>query len=159
MQNPPPYPEQNPPNYQPHTPPYSQTLPPYSQAAPTNYPPRPPYSQPAPPTPPYPAYSQPVPPAYPPYPPYPPYAQAQDNTTALVLEAVCSVFGLYGIGWLFRGRVGMGVALLALGFVWIAFASVATIFTAGLALLCLESHTPDPHRRRLLMLNSSLRQP
>lgn len=151
MQNSPPNPQQNPPNYQPYTPPYSQPFPP-------TYPPQPSYTQPLHPSPPHPSYSQPPPPAYPPYPPYPPYAH-QDNTTALVLEAVCSVFGLYGIGWLFRGRVGVGIALLALGFVWMAFVLVALIFTAGIAGFCFVPLHLIFIVIDVLMLNSSLRHP
>ena len=150
MQNPPPDPERKPPIYQP----------PYSQPIPPNAPPQPPYTQPLPPyPPPYPPYSQPLPP-YPP-PPYPliPYPQAQDNTTALVLEAVCSVFGIYGIGWLFRGRVLTGIVLLVGGFVWIAFAIVLTLFTFGFGLLCIGPLHILFIVGDVLLRNSELRQP
>lgn len=129
-----------------------QNQPPNPQQYPPNY--NPPYTQPTSPN--YSAYTQPLPPAYPPNPHYP---QSQDNSTAIVLEAVCSVFGLYGIGWLFRGRIGMGVGLLALGFVWIAFAVIATFFTFGLALICLGPLHVLFIVGDVLMLNSSLRQP
>lgn len=140
MQNPPPNPQQYPP--------------PYGA----------PYSQPLPPNAPYSSSTQPIPPmrqAYPPYPPYPPYPhpQAQDNSTALVLEAVCSVFGLYGIGWLYRGRVGMGIALLALGFAWVAFALVVMFFTVGIAALCFAPLHVLFIVGDVLMLNNALRQP
>lgn len=144
MQNPPPNPEQNPPF---HQPPYSQPQPPYTQ-------PLPPYPLP------YPPYSQPLPPYPPaPYPAPPPYIQAQDNTTALVLEAVCSVFGLYGIGWLFRGRVLTGIVLLVGGFVWIAIAIILTLVTFGFGLLCIGPLHVFFIVGDVLLLNSELRQP
>lgn len=127
------------------------------------YPPPPPVA-PSGPMPNYGGYAPPQP-----YPGYPPYAQpfppgyypgphSQDNTTALVLEAVCSVFGLYGIGWLFRGRVGIGIALLAAGFAWVGFALFVTIFTAFLGLLCLGPLHLLLVVGDVLMLNNSLRQ-
>lgn len=68
------------------------------------------------------------------------------------------MFGPYGIGWLFRGRVGMGIALLALGFAWIGFAFFVTLFTAGFALFCLGPLHLLLIVGDVLMLNSSLRQ-
>ncbi len=101
-----------------------------------------------------PPYSQPY--QRPTYAPYPP---SQDNSTAIVLEAVCSVFGIYGIGWLYRGHVGIGVALLALGFAWIAFAAIVTVVTLGFGLLCLGPLHVLLIVGDVLMLNNSLRQP
>ena len=157
MQNQPPDPQQYPPN---GVPPYSQPIPPNGV---------PPYSQPLPPTyPPYPSYSQPLPPAYPPYSPYslpptyPPYVynpQQQDNSTAIVLEAILSLFGLYGIGWMYRGHVGAGIALLALGFVWVAIAVVISIFTVGFGLLCIGPLHLIFIVGDVLLLNNTLRSP
>ena len=139
MQNPPPDPQQYPPNYAPnYAPGYA---PPYSQpVSPTQ-----PYSQPGYGQPSYgqPSYGQPgassppyasVAPA--PYPAYAPPRPAGDVTTALVLEAVCAVFGIYGIGWMYRGRVGTGILLLVLGFAWAAFMAISVVVTGGLAAIC-----------------------
>ena len=139
MQNPPPYPQQNPPNYQSPIPPYSQPLPTQFPAAATLFAAAPSGAALS-------AVSTLSP-------------QSQDDTTALVLEAVCSVFGLYGIGWLFRGRVGMGIALLALGFVWAGFAICRDIVYSWLCTAVFRSATPALHHRQRDDLNSSLRHP
>lgn len=133
-----------------------QNQPPNPQRYPPNY--APPYSQPAQPT--YPAapqYSQPLPPPYPPYPPYP--QQQQDNSTAVVLEAILSLFGFYGIGWMFRGHVGTGIVLLVLGFVWVGVAILITIFTFGFGLLCIGPLHLVFIVLDVLALNNTLRQP
>jgi hypothetical protein len=158
MQNQPPDPQQYPPNgaNAPYTQPIPPTNPPYPQYPQYSQPlppPYPPYSQPLPPYPPYPQ------PAPPPYPPYVSYAQLQDNSTAIVLEAILSLFGLYGIGWMYRGHIGIGIALLALGFVWVAVAVVISIFTLGFGLLCIGPLHLIFIVGDVLLLNNTLRSP
>ncbi len=151
MQNPPPDNQEYPPTYEtPYTPQSPPNLPPYTQPFPQGGPTGPGYTGPMPP----------YPPPYPqPYAYYPPHPQAQDNTTAIVLEAVLSVFGLYGIGWLYRGRTGIGVALLIGGFVWVAVAIVIIILTFGFGALCFGPLHIAFIVGDVLMLNNALRQP
>jgi TM2 domain-containing membrane protein YozV len=119
-----------------------QSQPPNPHYAPTDYPP--PYTQP-----------QPYPPA-----PYPyGYAQQQDHSTAIVLEAILSVFGIYGIGWMYRGHVATGVALLVLGFVWVGIAALISIFTLGIGLLCVGPLHLVFIALDVIALNNTLRQP
>lgn len=155
MQNPPPDNQEYPPTYEtPYTPPAPPNVPPYTQPFPQGGPTGPGYSQPMPP------YQQPYPQPYPqPYAYYPPHPQAQDNTTALVLEGVLSFFGIYGVGWLYRGRVGVGVALLVGGFVWVAVAIVIAIITFGIGALCFVPIHVAFIVGDILMLNNALRQP
>lgn len=130
MQTPPPNPDRDSP---PSQPPNTHSLPPY---------PPPPY--PLYPPPPYPPYSQPFPPYPPPYPfyPPPPYPQGRDNTTALVMEMVCAILGVYGIGWLIGRRIVAGIAILIGGLVWTFVAIVAILGTLGLAMfIVLPLHT------------------
>jgi hypothetical protein len=101
-----------------------------------------------------PPYPQPYP-----QPPYQSFQQHQDNTTALVLEGVLSFFGLYGIGWLYRGRTSVGIALLIGGFVWVAVAIVIAIITFGIGALCFVPIHIAFIVGDVLMLNNALRQP
>lgn len=121
-----------------------QSQPPNPHYAPNDYPP---------------SYAQPQPYPLAPYPPYPGYAQQQDHSTAIVLEAILSVFGIYGIGWMYRGHVGTGVALLVLGFVWIGIAALITIFTLGIGLLCVAPLHLVFIVLDVIALNNTLRQP
>lgn len=189
MENPPQNPQQpgsqqfNPQQSSPNAPPYSQPLsqPLYSQPPSPNYPPQPSYTQPLQPPPysPYQPYaqpaSQPLPPGYTPnyqqippqlpYPGYPVYSpslyarQQQDNAAPLVLEAVCALFGIYGIGWLMRGRIVPGIALLIGGLIWTAIALAVVILTAGFGALCFFPLHIIFIVSDTLMLNSSLRHP
>lgn len=134
MQYQPPDPQQ----YQPND------APPYSQPLPTDYPPRPQYTQ----------------PALAPYPPYPPHPQQQQgHSAAVALEAILSLFGFYGIGWMSRARVGTGIMLLVLGFVWVGVAILITFFTFGLGILCVGPLHLAFIVGDVLWLNKTLRQP
>jgi hypothetical protein len=55
---------------------------------------------------------------------------------AVAVEAICSLFGIYGVGWLMSGKTAVGIPLLIGGFVWAAIVIVGTIITAGLGLCC-----------------------
>lgn len=92
--------------------------------------------------PPAPSYSPPPPPApsYIPAPPPPPAAgrapygaaAPKDKTIALLIELLPGLFGFLGIGWLYAGSVGTGIALL-LGFIaWNFFAIILDAITFGL---------------------------
>ena len=66
------------------------------------------------------------------YPQRPPKAKS----TALILELLPGLFGLYGIGWIYANKVGLGVGLLIGGLVWAVIAITIDILTGGLGLLC-----------------------
>lgn len=88
--------------------------------------------------------------------------QKDNSTVALVLEAVCGLFGLYGIGWLIGGYTTAGILLLAGGllfgiFLWIA-AAVGAVFTAGLTLACPAILNIAVLLTSTLILNSKLKQ-
>ncbi len=54
--------------------------------------------------------------------------------TALVLEILPAFFGIYGIGWLYAGRVTTGLILLVVGLIAI-WGSYAIIFVLGVLTL------------------------
>lgn len=58
------------------------------------------------------------------------------NNRALATEILFSLFGIYGVGWLLAGKVGVGIALLlgSLLIFW-PLIFILAIFTDGLGLL------------------------
>jgi hypothetical protein len=93
-----------------------------------------------PPPPPAPGYGP--PPGYPPgyaqaAPGYPPVMVVQRrDTTPVVVEVICAIFGIYGVGWLMAGETTTGVLLLVGGLFWAAVVATGTFFTAGLGVCC-----------------------
>jgi len=61
--------------------------------------------------------------------------------TALVLEILPTFFGIYGIGWLYAGKVATGLILLLTGLVviWGSYAAVFLLgaLTLGLGFVCI----------------------
>jgi len=61
--------------------------------------------------------------------------------TALVLEILPAFFGIYGIGWLYAGRVATGLILLIVGLImiWGGYAAIFVlgVLTFGLGFLCI----------------------
>jgi hypothetical protein len=53
---------------------------------------------------------------------------------AVAVEAICSPFGIYGVGWLMSDKTAVGIPLLIGDFVWAAIVIIGTIFTAGIGL-------------------------
>lgn len=72
------------------------------------------------------------PPAAPPSQPVSPEVQAA-ATTALILEIVFGLFSLFGIGHVYSGRLGLGLALMVGWWVYIAAAGFISALTGGLA--------------------------
>lgn len=109
-------------------------------------PPPPPGYQYAPPPPPpgYPVMSQPL---YPPqapvmyvapgYAPQPPARPGRPEPIAVALEAICALFGIYGVGWIMSGRMGVGLGLLFGGLAWIVVVILGGLFTGGFGCICL----------------------
>ena len=73
-----------------------------------------------------------TPPAAPPRAPLAPEVQAA-ATTALILEIVFGLFSLFGIGHVYSGRLGLGVALMLGWWAYIAIAGFLSTLTGGLA--------------------------
>lgn len=83
-----------------------------------------------------------VPPAY----PVGPAPGLKDPGTGLILEMLPAFFGFYGIGYLWAGEIGLGLALLfgnwTLWFAFGLFAVFFSVFTFGFGLLCLGPLLP-----------------
>ena len=55
---------------------------------------------------------------------------------AVVLEAVCGWVGFLGVGYLLRGQIGTGLAMMLLWWVVIAALIFFGIFSLGASLVC-----------------------
>lgn len=66
------------------------------------------------------------------YAPYP----TKSKGTAMILEIIPGLFGLFGIGWLYSGNTNVGLLLLLSSFAWWAVVFVVAIFSVGFGLLC-----------------------
>ena len=49
----------------------------------------------------------------------PPAKPTPSKGTALVLEVLPAIFGIFGIGWIYSGRTQTGIILLIAGFIFI----------------------------------------
>ncbi len=70
-------------------------------------------------------------PGYAPAAPLP--APRQGGKAAVVVEAICGIVGLFGIGWLMSGVVTTGLLLLVGGIIWDVVGFFFGISTSGLA--------------------------
>ncbi|MGC1375823.1 MAG: hypothetical protein WA821_06365 [Anaerolineales bacterium] len=61
---------------------------------------------------------------------------SKNRSTALLLEILPGLFGIYGIGWIYSNKVGPGVTLLVGGFVWDIIAIIIDIATGGFGCFC-----------------------
>lgn len=117
-----------------------------------------------------PAPSGPLPPQAPVYPPqqmmpqqpgyYQPVVVAPQNDSSMpvIVELICDLFGIYGIGWLIAGYTTPGILLLIGGFVWAALFWTITVFTVGFGLLCVAPISIAFLITSVLMLNNKLKQ-
>jgi hypothetical protein len=60
----------------------------------------------------------------------------KDRSLAILLEIVPGLFGLLGIGWIYSGFTGAGLAWLVGFLLWNMVALVIAVFTAGVGCLC-----------------------
>jgi hypothetical protein len=75
----------------------------------------------------------------PPYYPPPAYAAprpSKDRNIALVLEILPGLFGILGIGWIYSGKVGTGIAWLIGYLIWVGIAVTVSILTGFIACFC-----------------------
>ena len=98
------------------------------------------------------------------YTPYPPQVNftivnTGKNEGALIVEIVCSLFGIFGIGWLIGGETTIGTVLLIGSFLlyWPLILGI-TIMTFGLGLLCLGPLAIGGIILNALLLNSRLKR-
>lgn len=85
--------------------------------------------------------------------------QKQDNSTlAIILEVICGIFGIYGIGWLVSGNTSTGLIFLIGGFVWLAVAIVLSILTLGIGLICIWPIDLAIMITSVIMLSNRLKQ-
>lgn len=63
---------------------------------------------------------------------------SNNNSNALLLEVILSLFGIFGVGWLLAGETTTGIVLLVCSIVvyW-PFMIFGTLLTFGLGLICL----------------------
>ncbi len=80
------------------------------------------------PPPPAPSAATPASPIYP--------RPAKDRALTMLLEIFPALFGIYGIGWIYAGQTGIGLAWLIGGLIYTAFALLVVTITAGLACFC-----------------------
>jgi hypothetical protein len=66
------------------------------------------------------------------YAPKPP----KDRSLALILEIIPALFGLYGIGWIYSGNTGVGIAWLLGVLLWEVIATVIAVLSGFLACFC-----------------------
>ena len=62
---------------------------------------------------------------------------SKSKGTALAIEAVAAIFGIFGVGWLYNGNTAVGILLLIAGFCWDIFAFFVAFVTLGFGALCL----------------------
>lgn len=81
------------------------------------------------------------------------------NEGALIAEILCSLFGIFGIGWLIGGETTIGTVLLIGSFLlyWPLILGI-TIMTFGLGLLCLGPLAIGTIILNALLLNSKLKR-
>jgi TM2 domain-containing membrane protein YozV len=77
----------------------------------------------------------------PPYPtPSPMYVQpnypTKDRSTVTILEVIPGLFGILGIGWLYAGNTGAGLAWLIGTIVWDVIAVILATLSVGLGCFC-----------------------
>jgi hypothetical protein len=66
------------------------------------------------------------------YAPRPP----KDKSIALILEILPGLFGLLGIGWIYSGNTTTGVLWLIGFLVWTIVATVISVATVGIGIIC-----------------------
>ena len=60
----------------------------------------------------------------------------KNRSLAIILEVVPGLFGFLGIGWIYSGFTGAGIAWLVGFLIWNMIALVICIFTVGVGCLC-----------------------
>ena len=83
-----------------------------------------------------------------------------DPNTAFVLEFVLGLFGFLGIGWVYAGRIPLGLAMLAGWWLIVASGIGGSVLSGGLGCcLWLPVHFVAPFVSALMVKNELLRNP
>ena len=66
------------------------------------------------------------------------YAQRppKDKSIALILEILPGLFGFLGIGWIYSGNTTTGIIWLIGFLIWTAIATIISIATVGIGIIC-----------------------
>lgn len=64
------------------------------------------------------------------------YKPIKDKSTAFILEILLGLFGISGIGWIYAGQTGTGIAFLIGMLVWMGIAAAVGIVTVGIGCVC-----------------------
>ncbi len=81
------------------------------------------------------------------------------NDNGLVMEIIFSLFGIFGIGWLVMGETITGIALLLCSIlIYWPIMILGTIFTDGLALICLGPLAIGAIILNILLLNATMKR-
>jgi TM2 domain-containing membrane protein YozV len=64
------------------------------------------------------------------------YKPVKEKSTAFILEILLGLFGISGIGWIYAGQTGTGVAFLIGMLVWMVIAGVVGVLTVGVGCVC-----------------------
>ncbi len=64
------------------------------------------------------------------------YRPLKDRSVAYILEILPGLFGIMGIGWLYSGNTGAGIAWLVGVLMWDFFAIIIDIVTVGFGCFC-----------------------
>lgn len=60
----------------------------------------------------------------------------KSRSTALLLEILLGLCGIYGTGWIYANKMGTGLGLLIGGLVWDVIAVIIGTVTGGFGLIC-----------------------
>jgi tryptophan-rich sensory protein len=79
------------------------------------------------------------------------YEVKRPSFAPVIVELLLNIIGIFGVGWLMTGHRMVGILLLIFSLAWITTATIVTIATFGLGLLCL-----GPMNLVLLLLSTLL---
>lgn len=65
------------------------------------------------------------------------YEMKRPSFAPVIVELLLNLVGIFGVGWLMTGHRAVGILLLIFSAFWITGATIVTIATFGLGLLCL----------------------
>lgn len=89
----------------------------------------------------------------------PPVPPVQKKTNALLVEIICSLFGIFGVGWLIGDDTTVGVILLICSItVYMPIIIIGTLFTLGIGLVCLGPLSIAAIIANAILLNNRLKR-
>lgn len=67
---------------------------------------------------------------------YPPVRNTKDRSLAIILEVLPGLFGFLGFGWIYAGNTSTGLIWLIGFLIWTIIATVISVFTGGIGVIC-----------------------